>query len=121
MHSPATNLAVLYLCWCTLPCAGNGSPPPDVYVARYSNCPDNEHAEIFFLRDQQLRSSLPAARGGRLLLYLNKQPCHHSSDHLRASSCTLCLLDFADTHLRPLGIFMEVYCPVPLIFCVLTP
>mmetsp|Transcript_11007 Transcript_11007/g.31087 ORF Transcript_11007/g.31087 Transcript_11007/m.31087 type:complete len:345 (-) Transcript_11007:1085-2119(-) len=92
----------------TAPPSEDGSSAGDLYVARYSNCPDNEHAEVFFLRDQQLRSHLPAACGGRLLLYLNKQPCHHSSDHLRASSCTLSLLEFADKELRPLGIDMEV-------------
>ena len=100
------SMILMLLCPLFFP-LGNSSDET-IYVARYSNCPDNEHAETFMLRDPKLRDSLRVARGGKLLLYLNKQPCHHSSDYMRGMSCTADLLAFADQELQPLDIRLEV-------------
>jgi hypothetical protein len=89
----------------------------DRYVARYHNCPDNEHAEAFLLQDQALREALQPQRvedealgeGARLVLYLNRQPCHNSGNYLREStSCTQDLLLFYHQHLSPRRIALEV-------------
>jgi len=87
-------------------------------VARYHNCPDNEHAEAFLLQDQALREALQPQRAGdeaslgegaRLVLYLNRQPCHNSGNHLREStSCTRDLLLFYHQQLSPRRIALEV-------------
>jgi hypothetical protein len=82
----------------------------DRYVARYHNCPDNEHAEAFLLRDEALQQTLSTSgEGARLVLYLNRQPCHNSGNHLREStSCTAALLGFFHQQLSPRRIALEV-------------
>ena len=93
----------------------------DVYVARYSNCfqggtEANMHAEKFLLSDPKLSAALngmPQA-GGRLILYLTYQPCHHSGGHKKrgmgehGTSCTELLLRFVADVLMPRRIILDI-------------
>ena len=95
----------------------------DVYVCRYSNCfrgdsTSNVHAEKFLTADRDMERHIGALpeRGGRLVLYLTYQPCHHSGGHSRAvmghtTSCTRLLLAYAARVLTPRAISLHVRVP----------
>ena len=74
------------------------------------------HAEKFLLSDPKLSAALngmPQA-GGRLILYLTYQPCHHSGGHKKrgmgehGTSCTELLLRFVADVLMPRRIILDI-------------
>ena len=93
----------------------------DTFVGRYFNCwqgatESTVHAERFLLADAALGAAVAALPdgGGRLLLYLTYQPCHHSGGHRRtamgkhATSCTELLLKHVEDVLRPRGLGLKL-------------
>ena len=101
------------------------------YVARYMNCyrgseKDNYHAEQFMLEDAGLEAAIKTSpalsepaegAGGRVSVYLTYQPCHFSGGHVKnigkavTTSCTMRLIEWLRTTLRPAGITLTVYLP----------
>eukprot|EP00976_Prorocentrum_cordatum_P039333 799817-Prorocentrum_minimum.AAC.1 len=69
------------------------------------------HAYVIHLVEiqpcERTEKSQPGARGGILHLFLNKQPCHHSSDTAQ-QSCTRDLCEFYVKNLKPLDISLQV-------------
>ncbi|KAL1526477.1 hypothetical protein AB1Y20_015187 [Prymnesium parvum] len=95
----------------------------DVYTCRYSNCfrggsRSNVHSEAFLAEDGAMERAVRglAARGGRLVLYLTYQPCHHSGGHSsgtmgRTTSCTRLLMRYAERLLAPHDVSLHVRVP----------
>eukprot|EP00281_Chroomonas_sp_CCMP1168_P033677 CAMPEP_0206245732 /NCGR_PEP_ID=MMETSP0047_2-20121206/18859_1 /ASSEMBLY_ACC=CAM_ASM_000192 /TAXON_ID=195065 /ORGANISM="Chroomonas mesostigmatica_cf, Strain CCMP1168" /LENGTH=298 /DNA_ID=CAMNT_0053671061 /DNA_START=346 /DNA_END=1239 /DNA_ORIENTATION=+ len=88
----------------------------DVYVARYINCCSGALcAESSFLEDGELRLAV-SERGGagsRLILYLNTQPCHFSTDTRPNWSCSESLCRFQQECLEPRSMKLQIIAAYP--------
>ena len=89
-----------------------------IFHSRYGNCFDGDrrntiHGEYFMLMDDEFRQAvqlLRRARGGKIDMFMNKQPCYRSTKHhdrrphLKKKECAQDLVDFFAAHCSSHGI-----------------
>ena len=89
-----------------------------IFHARYGNCFDGDrrntiHGEHFMLMDDEFRQAvelLRRERGGKINMFMNKQPCYRSTKHhdkrpnLKRKECAQDIVDFFATHCSSHGI-----------------
>ena len=91
-----------------------------IFHARYGNCYEGAvnttHAEYFMLVDKDFREAVRLLRdqsGGKISLYMNKQPCFRSTGHgkkteLKVKECAQDLINFYNLHCSPHGIKLTI-------------
>ena len=93
-----------------------------IFHARYGNCFEGErrntiHAEYFMLMDEEFRQAAKLLRdkkGGKINIYMNKQPCFRSTKHhdripgLKRKECAQDLVNFYNLHCLSQGITFTI-------------
>ena len=93
-----------------------------IFHARYGNCFEGErrntiHAEYFMLMDEEFRQAVKLLRdkkGGKINIYMNKQPCFRSTKHhdrvlgLKRKECAQDLVKFFNLYCSSYGITLTI-------------
>ena len=93
-----------------------------IFHDRYGNCFEGErrntiHAEYFMLMDVEFRQAAKLLRdkkGGKIHIYMNKQPCFRSTKHhdripgLKRKECAQDLVNFYNLHCLSQGITFTI-------------
>ena len=93
-----------------------------IFHARYGNCFEGErrntiHAEYFMLIDEEFRQAVKLLRdkkGGKINIYMNKQPCFRSTKHhdrvpgLKRKECAQDLVNFFNLYCSSYGITLTI-------------